>query len=160
VERTVVEGSIPYKGAVIFINSSLRDTFASRLGQWLLDSIASDSPKTFGHTAIAINDTLAIEAMPADPADIAAISTPLPHTAKIAEWSGSELRAGVRLVPIADLIIPTPWCRRFQLVAWLAEHGQSRANPSPRRIPRTGNFAIFGLIATAVASKPDVVAMA
>lgn len=97
----------PQPGDVIFLNASDVKTLVNRIGQVLLDQDAAASPRTFGHVAIVVSDRLAIEAMPADPDDLTGQSPRLPHTAKIGPWTGAELRAGVRLIPIPDLIIPT-----------------------------------------------------
>jgi len=61
------------------------------------------APRTFGHVAIAISDTLALEAVSFDPNDLQKKTVKLPSfTAKIGEWSGSELGAGVRLKPLGQ----------------------------------------------------------
>jgi hypothetical protein len=90
----------PRPGDVILVNSPNIETRMSRLWQ------IRDSPRTFGHVAITISELLAIEAVPADPKDMIGKVPQLPQTAKFGDWSGVELRAGVRLIPIADLIIP------------------------------------------------------
>lgn len=86
--------SVPQPGDVLFINSPELVTYASWFVQSWLDADANDATRSFGHVAIMITDLLALEAMPTDPKDM------------IGQWTGSKLREGVRLIPIADLIIP------------------------------------------------------
>jgi hypothetical protein len=98
--------SIPRPGDVLFLNSPDVETFVSRFAQTKIDPNAVAATRTFGHVAVTITDVLAIEAVPTDPKDLIGKSPTLPHTVKIGEWTGSELRGGVRLIPIADLVIP------------------------------------------------------
>ena len=99
--------SIPRPGDVLFFNWPDIETFVSRYAQTKLDPDAEEATRTFGHVAVTITDILAIEGVPVDPKDLIGKSPTIANTVKIGEWTGSELRGGVRLIPIADLVIPT-----------------------------------------------------
>ena len=98
--------SVPRPGDVLFFNSLDVATCLSCLAQTKLDPDAQDAIRTFGHVAVAVTNLLALEAMPSDPGDVGSHPATFTETLAIGAWTGSELRAGVRLIPIADLVVP------------------------------------------------------
>jgi hypothetical protein len=98
----------PAKGDVLFFYGPGIGSKASGFIQLEIDPAAQTANLVFDHVAIAITDLLALEAVPAP-----SISKGMevrfedPHAVELAEWSRVELRAGVRLVPIPDLLVPT-----------------------------------------------------
>jgi hypothetical protein len=98
--------SVPLPGDVLFFNSFDIGTIVSRIAQTKLDPDADGAIRTFGHVAIAISSLLALEAVPSDPEDMRGQTAVLKDTVAIGTWTGSELRGGVRLIPIADVVVP------------------------------------------------------
>jgi hypothetical protein len=94
-------------GDVLFINSYSTWAKGSVWLQKQLDPDAARSSQTFTHVAVALDDMLALEAMP-DPAPghSNSISFMFPDSVAKGEWTEAELRGGVRLIPIPDLVIP------------------------------------------------------
>lgn len=87
-------------GDVIFLANADAGTKASICLQPLIDPDAKSCTRQFGHVAIVIGDLIALEAMPSDVSDGTATE------ALTGEWSGASLASGVRLLPIADLVVP------------------------------------------------------
>lgn len=98
--------SIPQPGDVLFFNSFDLETIVSGIAQTKIDPDANEATRTFGHVAIVISNLLALEAVPSDPDDMQSRIATLRDTTAIGKWTGSELRGGVRLIPIADLVVP------------------------------------------------------
>jgi hypothetical protein len=97
----------PEPGDLLFLNSLDTETKVSGYIQRKIDPDAAPSDRTFGHVAIVIDRILALEAVPApDPKDLDKQLVRLPHTVEVGKWSRAELRGGVRLIPIADLVVP------------------------------------------------------
>jgi hypothetical protein len=111
----------PEPGDVLFLNSPSTGAISTmvnrnkvshlvgRLLSGLVQKQLDPAPgnKTFHHVAIVIDGLLALEAMPApNPEHREGRVFELPHTVEVGKWSGAELRGGVRLIPIADLVVP------------------------------------------------------
>jgi hypothetical protein len=99
------EGSKPQAGDVLFFKRDDIETKHAGLVQRMLDRDARWALRTFGHVAIALDGVLALEAVPAEPNNSKNNQFKLPNTTELSDWSGCELRGGVRLAPIADLVI-------------------------------------------------------
>jgi hypothetical protein len=92
----------PQYGDVLFIRSREKSSFVSAyLQKYLLDPLARTSTRLFSHVAVAIDGSWALEAVPDEPSDC-----PDDEVGKLAEWTGVCLKHGVRIVHVADLIIP------------------------------------------------------
>lgn len=98
--------SVPRAGDVLFCSSNDIGTFVSRLVQQRLDPDATGAARSFGHVAVVISNLLALEAVPSNPKDMRGQTATLKDTIAIGEWTGVELRGGVRLIPLADLVVP------------------------------------------------------
>jgi hypothetical protein len=99
-------GGLPAKsGDVIFVNEPGKLSEILCELQRRLDPNAKQAALSFGHVAVAVDSILALEAYPEEqlPAGVRPI---LGDTTEIGKWSKSELFAGVRLKPIADIVIP------------------------------------------------------
>jgi hypothetical protein len=82
-------------GDVIFIRSDDKQGLGSCLCQILVDPHATFTGRWFTHVAIALDDSVALEASTAPEPDETS-------------WSGIALEEGVRLILLPDLMIPAP----------------------------------------------------
>ena len=93
----------PKVGDVVFVSAEGKESAASQIIQKFVDPDARKSRRCFSHVAVVIDSLLALEAVPAPDSSP---SFELPGAVELSAWTKSELRGGVRLIPIADLIIP------------------------------------------------------
>jgi hypothetical protein len=85
----------PQPADVIFVYSKGKDAFLNvALQKWIFDKERDHGP-WFSHVALALNDRLGLEASTA------------PSDADEPTWSGVELKEGVRLILLPDLLIPS-----------------------------------------------------
>ncbi len=83
----------PKRGDVLFFRAVSCEDFISSFVQWRIDPYARQTDQKFSHAALAIDDLLALDAVPPS-------SKKQPST-----WTGLEQTHGVRLVPLPDLYI-------------------------------------------------------
>jgi hypothetical protein len=79
---------------VVFTRGKELSALVSVLIQPLGDDVARGADRTFSHVSVVINDSYALEAVPID------------DEPEIGSFSGSELHAGVRIIPVLDLVMP------------------------------------------------------
>lgn len=96
---------LPQSGDVIFVGRPDIGTLASGLAQMAIDPDARRPRRLFGHAAVVVSPLVALEAYPAAD-ELDGHSFELPHSVTRGQWTHAELRAGVRLIPIADIAIP------------------------------------------------------
>jgi hypothetical protein len=96
----------PKPGDVLFINTGDFETSVSIHIQGLIDPNAACATRGFGHVAITVSRLLALEAVPSRDLESEKEVFRLPQAVEFAPWSRAELRGGVRLTPIADVVIP------------------------------------------------------
>ncbi|WP_160107276.1 hypothetical protein [Pseudomonas izuensis] len=105
----------PQCGDVIFTSTNSRfNRIASFWAQRKIDAMAHESSRYFTHVAVAINDTIALEAVPAPIASASLLATtaskiaPKMHAEDAptkSHWSKVDLDFGVRLIPIGDILV-------------------------------------------------------
>jgi len=102
----VLETIRPESGDVLFLKPKCRDSKISIAIQRRIDPNSYVTELSFSHVAIVLDDIPALEAMPVDQSKVKSEKFGLPRTVELGKWTGSELRGGVRLVPIADVVMP------------------------------------------------------
>jgi hypothetical protein len=121
----------------LFINEGDYQTVGSVQVQRRVDKNASPSDRCFGHIAIVISDILAIEAVPSSPPAKEHKLFQIPHAVEFGRWSRAELRGGVRLTPIADIVVPAMTAADF-----VALRHPKATNKSPSKLEPTGEFVV------------------
>ncbi len=127
----------PQVGDALFYEKKRIKSKASGLIQRIIDPSARKSDRTFEHVALTLSDTLALEAMPEDENKDQEKFT-LPHTVELGKWTKSELRAGVRLVPIPDFVVPVMG-NENQFIALRPPRGRE---PAPEVLSPASQFVL------------------
>ena len=101
----------PRCGDVIFTATKGLERWASVSVQAKVDPLAAKSPRFFTHVALAVNDFMALEAVPKPTEPDGVIDKALSKwTAGVCDplrtcWSNIELDFGVRPIPIQDIVV-------------------------------------------------------
>lgn len=89
----------PQPGDLVFVGPGGFSGFVQKL----VDPDADKLGKTFAHVALLVTRTVALEAYPEEGGPTGAVFR-LPHSVDKGQWTEVELRAGVRFIPVADIV--------------------------------------------------------
>jgi hypothetical protein len=137
----------PQRGDVLFIDDLDISAACSGFVQRQLDPLARGTDLTFEHVAIAIDDSFALEAMPA-PKQVVESKPNEVAEQTIGAWTEVRLESGVRIVPLPDILVPS-WRHCTQLLVLR----------SPTPLPEVGIFDLgskefLALIGSAYSVEP------